>query len=76
VTDLTARAVPTPGTKCEEASHLSHKFYIPCGRPAEYIVKNRDPRPYAMCEACADHNVRNRGARYVLTAEMPWDATS
>lgn len=59
-------ASPAPGATCEEASPLSHQFYIACGRPAEFVVKNRDPRPYAMCAACADHNVRNRGAYYVL----------
>lgn len=48
---------------CEEASLLSRQFYIPCNKPARYIVRNRDPQPYRMCEICADHNVRNRGAK-------------
>lgn len=56
---------PPPGSRCEEASPLSHKVFIPCGRPAVVIVKTRDPKPYNMCAACADHNVRNRGAEYV-----------
>ena len=47
---------------CEEASLLSHSFYIPCNRPAAYIVENRGER-YRMCDMCADHNVRNRGAK-------------
>lgn len=49
---------------CEEASMLSHSFYIPCNRPAVSIVEHRDGR-YRMCEMCADHNVRNRGAKLV-----------
>ena len=48
---------------CEEASMLSHQFYIPCNRPAVRMIKNKDPQsPYRMCEMCADHNVKNRGA--------------
>jgi len=59
-----------PG-RCEEASTLSREFYVPCNAPATLLVKNRDPRPYRMCAACADHNVHNRGARVVrpLTEE-------
>jgi hypothetical protein len=58
--DLKAR----PGG-CEEASPMSHNFCIPCNRPATRMIKNRDPRPYRMCDMCADHNVRNRGAEDV-----------
>jgi hypothetical protein len=51
---------------CEEASPMSHHFYIPCNRPATRMIKNRDPQsPYRMCDICADHNVRNRGAEDV-----------
>lgn len=51
---------------CEEASHMSHQFYIPCNQPATWLVKNRDPQsPYRMCDMCADHNIRNRGAECV-----------
>jgi hypothetical protein len=50
---------------CEEASPASHNFYIPCNRPAAKIVKTRDPEPYRMCDICANHNVRNRGATIV-----------
>lgn len=47
---------------CEEASPLSFKIKIDCGRPASSIVwHNVDQRAYRMCEACTDHNVRNRG---------------
>jgi hypothetical protein len=53
---------------CEEASPMSHATYIACGAPAVALVlHNRDRRTYAMCLACADHNIRNRGG--VLVAE-------
>lgn len=61
---------PPAGTKCQEASALSRQYYIPCGQPAAFYVKTRDPMPYAMCEACADHNVRNRGAKIVATGRV------
>ena len=47
---------------CEEASTLSHNFYIPCNAPATQLIKTSDPQPYRMCEPCASHNARNRGA--------------
>lgn len=59
----------TPGKFCQEASPQSHETYIPCLRPAKYLVKGHDAAAYMMCEACADHNVTNRGARYVLQGE-------
>lgn len=43
--------------------------YVPCGKPAAYVVKNNDPRPYVMCAACADHNVKNRNAKIVQKGE-------
>ena len=58
-------SVDFEGRTCEEASMLSAAFYVPCGRPAVVLVKNRDPKPYFMCGMCADHNVRNRGAKIV-----------
>ena len=51
-----------PG-KCEEASPLSTLYYIPCNRPATRMIKTSDTKPYRMCDMCADHNVRNRGAK-------------
>ena len=51
---------------CEEASIASHEFYIPCNRPAVWMVKNRDPKPYRMCRECAHHNVKNRGATLLM----------
>lgn len=59
---------PTEGSKCQEASPFT-SIYIPCGRPAVAVVKNRDPDAYLMCAFCADHNVKNRGARYVQEGE-------
>ena len=47
---------------CQEASAASITRYIPCSRPAAVIIDNGDTHPYWMCEACAGHNVRNRGA--------------
>jgi hypothetical protein len=48
---------------CEEASTLSHHFYIPCNRPAVAIVgwKGRSDTPIRMCDQCEWHNVHNRG---------------
>lgn len=60
------RLAASVGSKCQEASPLSHNFYIACGKPAVFVVKNTDPRPYCMCVGCADHNVRNRNAEYVM----------
>lgn len=60
---------------CQEASAASHETYIPCGRPAQFIVRHpRNNETYPMCDACADHNVRNRGAVYVLEGE-PYQLT-
>lgn len=50
---------------CEEASPHSHGFYIPCNRPAEFVVDNGGSTTYRMCEMCTDHNVKNRGAKIV-----------
>lgn len=57
------------GKNCEEASMMASSFYVPCGKPAVALVKNRDPKPYFMCEGCADHNVRNRGAKIISKKE-------
>lgn len=64
-----AYARPPEGSRCQEAAPSSHTTYVPCGLPASYVVKNSDPHPYAMCASCADHNVRNRGARRVMEGE-------
>jgi len=47
--------------KCEEASMFSRNTKIDCGASAEVIIwHNGDNRAYAMCFACADHNITNR----------------
>jgi hypothetical protein len=71
----TKRVTPPPATVippidlkaapngCAEASMLSREHYIPCNRPAKFVVAwtGRSDPPVRMCEMCADHNVRNRG---------------
>jgi len=47
---------------CEEASTASRDFYIPCNRPATQVVRHRDDADYRMCDMCANHNIKNRGA--------------
>lgn len=54
---------------CEEASIFSKEKYIPCGRPARFLVRNKDTKPYFMCEGCAYHNVHNRGAEILVERE-------
>jgi hypothetical protein len=55
---------------CEEASTLSHNFYIPCNRPATKIIASREGE-LRMCDACADHSVRNRGMKFVRDYDGP-----
>lgn len=58
---------------CEEASPMSHNFYIPCNKPATTVVHcDKDRRDYRMCEMCAVHNTRNRG----MTMVGPYDRKS
>jgi hypothetical protein len=61
------RKSPPEGAKCEEASPLSHNFFIPCGRPAVAVIyfPSHKEGPYNMCMGCADHSVCSRGAVYV-----------
>ena len=56
-----------PGSTCQETS--LHRPPLLCGEPAAFIVQTRDPAPYVMCAACADHNVKNRGARLIERGE-------
>jgi hypothetical protein len=59
--------IPIPeGAECQEASTLSVSSYIPCCRPAVAIIYHeRDKRGYLMCVGCAQHNVMNRGGKWV-----------
>lgn len=57
--------VPDDAT-CQEASPFFGNMYMPCGSKATAIVyHSKDGRGYYMCMGCADHNVRNRGGKYV-----------
>lgn len=51
---------------CEEASLFipsTATLFVPCGQPATQSVYHKnDSKTYRMCEMCAGHNVRNRGA--------------
>lgn len=51
------------GVVCEEASTMSQQAYIPCGAPAERMVKSTDGVLMPMCGMCANHNINNRGAK-------------
>lgn len=63
-------AKPPAGSRCEEANSQSRERYIPCNAPAVVIVKHERERPLFMCLACADHNVKNRGASYVPVVDQ------
>jgi len=67
-------ALPPKGFRCQEASLLAKTKYIACGMPATRVVTwlgtpRNNSETYCMCTGCADHNVRNREARYVLVGE-------
>lgn len=55
---------------CEECV-MGAPFYVPCNKPATQLIgwKHRTEGPYRMCDMCADHNVRNRGAFKVSSYE-------
>lgn len=65
MSDITFIPIPE-NAECQEASTLSNHFYIPCGKKAVAIIYHeRDRRGYLMCAGCADHNVHNRGGKWV-----------
>lgn len=68
--DETLRSIDWTLRRCEEASIFSTKMYLPCGIPAVALLKTRDPRPYFMCQGCADHNLKNRGPVQVLARSV------
>lgn len=44
---------------CEEAAPVSVPFYVPCNRPAEFLMYSpQDKRHYRMCDMCAHHNLK------------------
>jgi len=63
--------IPIPeGSECQEASILSVRKYIACGKEAVAIVyHDRDRRGYLVCLACADHNIQNRGGKLVTAKD-------
>lgn len=64
--------VPGIYRTCEETTGMLGETYLRCGRPAAALVQHqgRKEEPYFMCDACANHNVRNRNAVALLsTAE-------
>lgn len=63
-----AYALPPVGAKCQECV-MGSPTYIPCSKPAVRIVSHGIGECYQMCEMDADHNVKNRGARYVHQGE-------
>lgn len=52
---------------CEEAALGMGDAYLPCNRPATKMIDVNRPGstegPYRMCDACADHSVKNRGMK-------------
>jgi hypothetical protein len=58
---------PAPKALCQESSGVSTPYVagLSCLRPAKWLVKHDGSDPMAMCEGCADHNVRNRGGVYL-----------
>lgn len=57
---------------CEEAA-LGIPFYAPCDALAVYVIrwKGRSDPAIRVCAACADHNVRHRGAEIVGKYRAP-----
>lgn len=65
-------ALPPVGATCQECQ-MGSPIYIPCSKPAVRIITHsgltHGGETYAMCVPCAEHNVKNRGARYILQGE-------
>ena len=45
---------------CQERNYFMPEF--PCNKPATTSVKFHGEPALRMCDACADHSIRNRGA--------------
>lgn len=65
--DAESKIAPAEGATCTECV-MGSPIYVPCGKPAEYVIENRNERN-PMCAMCADHNVRNRGASYMRKSD-------
>lgn len=52
---------------CEEAALGMGNAYFPCNKPATVMVDTgrSTEGPYRMCDACADHSIRNRSMRII-----------
>jgi len=48
---------------CQEVSFVNPMF--PCNLPATKVITWKTEGPYRMCDMCADHSVKNRGATLV-----------
>lgn len=66
---------------CEEAAIGVGWGYLPCNKPATWIVIHHGWQEIAMCTECAWHNLKNRGAigarpydpsRYTPPAKLNW----
>jgi len=68
---------PIPkGQTCQEVQTETAKGYVYCGDPAVAIVRHdKDRRSYYMCGPCADHNVSNRGGKYIVRPKRQPSAT-
>lgn len=57
---------------CEEASTMSHNFYIPCNAPAVKVLRcDKDKRDYRMCDMCAHHNLKRGMVEIEVLPERP-----
>jgi hypothetical protein len=58
------REDPWYGVPCQEVHAVVNGRPLHDGEEAVIVVwHEKDRRAYPMCEACGDHNVRNRGGR-------------
>lgn len=64
--------VPEGARFCQESSGISVAYTagLSCLKPTAFVVRNSDPKQYAMCAGCTDHNVKNRGAKIVQAGEV------
>jgi hypothetical protein len=57
--------VVSPSPTCEETYTMTGDGrFVTCGKPAaKSVYHKRADKSYAMCQACAHHNINNRGGR-------------
>ncbi len=64
-----SKPIPDDAT-CQEAATGARGLYIPCGAPANKMIRHdKDNRSYFMCETCAEHNIRNRGGKLIMSSK-------